>query len=194
MDSLTLVSRSIPTPTIKPREYVEYPIGSTCVWFDLEGIADDGMGYTVSIHANGDVATQSRSNRHKIQEAFLGRSARSSPGESTPTGSEETGHIVRRESIQVQENYADKGLGGEVKTWNPISTEPAVERIQLSNFSSTPTPTRNIPTPLGESRRLDEPPRSVSRQIASRLSSRRRNPANPVNTSQNLPQSMYFSD
>jgi len=187
-DSLTLVSRSTPSPTIKSRHQVQYPSGATAVWFDLEGIASDEMAYTINLLPNGNISNSTstiRGNRQRSREVFLGKNGRS-PTDSGPTiSNDSTGHIVQKEPSYAPEYYAEKIDAQEVEPWDPISKESKREPIARSTTS--PVPVKPAQRPISRVRRLGEPPKHISREIAARTSSRRINPANPVNTSQMLP-------
>jgi hypothetical protein len=51
-----------PIPTLKPRQYIDYPHAHNVAYFDIEGIADDGKGHTFLIL--GDDETTAYSYEH----------------------------------------------------------------------------------------------------------------------------------
>lgn len=48
-DSDAALFSPMPIPTLKPKQYIDYPQAHDATYFDLEGIADDGKGYTFLI-------------------------------------------------------------------------------------------------------------------------------------------------
>jgi len=188
VDSLTLVSRSVPTPTIKSKHQVVYPSGANVVWFDLEGIADDGMAYTINIQPNGRESHEpSRNNRHRAQVLFLGRNGQSPTAIGATSSNDSTGYIVQPKIGHHQEYYAEKGGSQEMKILDDPTSQQLEKDTQTIDTSPDLIAMRPAQRQVSKVRRLGEPPRPISRQIATRTSSRRRGPANPMNTSQILP-------
>jgi hypothetical protein len=50
-------------PTLKPKRVIDSPTRSHPVHIDLEGIADDGLGYTVTIYADRDYISDGKSSK-----------------------------------------------------------------------------------------------------------------------------------
>ncbi|KAF2665814.1 hypothetical protein BT63DRAFT_417339 [Microthyrium microscopicum] len=127
-DTSTTLVNSIPTITLRPKEGATYSVGASLVWFDLEGIADDGLGYTVSITANGKhLASRHRSTRSIIRKSFqkdpstlLNTYSASDIHSQNSMELESTAGIVERLSLEITETFQGKT---ENMTWKTASEE-----------------------------------------------------------------------
>jgi hypothetical protein len=130
-DSSTGAETSRSTPTLKPKAHVEYSMGGTCVWFDLEGIANDGLGYTVSISAGPGEAEEggrrpweekkSRRSGMDVQSLWkrgMSRMAmtmtRARPADAATKSAAATGaagmiEIVARRSLEITSSFREAG-------------------------------------------------------------------------------------
>jgi hypothetical protein len=112
-------------------------MNSTLIWFDLEGIADDGLGYSVSITANNGIPPPNGKLRKKqysrgAERLSVINSIRQSLSRSGKFGSaggfgmaedEKAIKIVARRSVEVRESFRAESSAEELQNWGAMSDQ-----------------------------------------------------------------------
>jgi hypothetical protein len=134
-------------PAIKPRDYIQTPIRNSGAWVDLEGIAHDGLDYSINIKKLDDDENQKPRSMKSTRDLWsagkdTSRGKRKNTLESVPSPVvEEKGmrkFVIRPISdIQMEPASSDVEKNKESDVSESIEVEKPVES-RLSNLSELP--------------------------------------------------------
>lgn len=99
-------------------------LSSTQVWFDLEGIKVDGLGYTVTISGGNTFGRRKHKHRLKSSTSGLRSRSRLTRHESSSNLDDSNMHcsaragIVTKTSVEVRESYHEPTPDEEIQIWN----------------------------------------------------------------------------
>lgn len=181
-------------------------MNSTLIWFDLEGIADDGLGYSVSIVGNHGLPPPKGKLRKKkfsrgpdrrlsaidsLRKSMSRSGKYGSGGESGLAEDEKAIQIVARRSVEVRESFRAESSAEELQDWGAVSDRDAemdIERTaaDLKDWSLLGSPAPALTRPSSAVRSsadrgsTDSPQLTMpSGSVARRSQSPRRKTASP---------------
>jgi hypothetical protein len=147
---------------------MHYSSGDEDGWFDLEGIADDGLGYRVNIirkRDNQQSVAEKASNGHLSSETGTSTLLNSGLIDLALAPSQEK---IANQKRQVEDAVEPKFTDG-MRIWK--IDQPIFESVSTDSWRATPTSVQALATEIHPTRQSPE----LSRQ---------RGPINPLNSSQ----------
>jgi hypothetical protein len=162
-------------PNTKPREHLQYSIGEQHAWFDLEGIADDGMGYAI------DFVPDTPSRKSLTEKSSYGHIS-SHSGTATLKDSDiyelNLGTKFEKKTFDVDDD--DKWMRGEkdderIRVWK--IDQPSISSPSMNTRETLTTPPRAVSTE-------PKPVKPTLSHLERPKPTAKRGPVNPLNSSQ----------